>query len=95
MLNSISFRLKTLWNKILTYLIKPLRIKQIETMNVKRIFGTILTILGIAALIYAGVSFMDTSVGKTGVKAIILGVVLGVMFFTAGIKLVSTTKDEV
>ncbi|MFY7910308.1 MAG: hypothetical protein ACOVO2_12170 [Emticicia sp.] len=62
-------------------------------MNVKRIFGTLLTLLGIAGLIYAGISFMDNSVGKADIKAIILGGVLGAMFFFAGIRLVSSTKD--
>jgi uncharacterized membrane protein len=63
-------------------------------MNIKRIFGALLTILGIAGLIYTAVLFVNTS-GKTGdVKALIIYGVLGLLFFIAGISLVRTTKDE-
>ncbi|GGD47000.1 hypothetical protein GCM10011514_08730 [Emticicia aquatilis] len=64
-------------------------------MNVKRIFGTLLTVLGIAGLVYAGASFVDNSVGKADIKAIILGGILGAVFFFAGVRLLATTKDEV
>ena len=63
-------------------------------MNIKRVFGTLLTLLGIGALIYAGIIFMDKSVGKTDIKTIILFGVLGSLFFFSGIKLVSNVKDE-
>ncbi|MES2520873.1 MAG: hypothetical protein V4585_22350 [Bacteroidota bacterium] len=63
-------------------------------MNIKQIFGTLLTVLGIAALIYAGVIFMDKSVGKTDIKTLILCGVLGSLFFFSGIKLVSSIRDE-
>jgi uncharacterized membrane protein len=63
-------------------------------MNIKRVFGTLLTVLGIAALIYAGVIFMDKSVGKTDIKTIILCAVLGSLFFFSGIKLVSSVRDD-
>ena len=63
-------------------------------MNIKRVFGTLLTLLGIGALIYAGIVFMDKSVGKTDIKTIILYGVLGSLFFFSGIKLVSNIKDE-
>ncbi len=63
-------------------------------MNIKRVFGTLLTLLGIVALIYAGVIFMDKSVGKTDIKTIILCAVLGSLFFFSGIRLVSNIKDE-
>ena len=63
-------------------------------MNIKRVFGTLLTLLGIGALIYAGVVFMDKSVGKTDIKSIILYGALGALFFFSGIKLVSNIKDE-
>ncbi|MDO8965114.1 MAG: hypothetical protein Q8M62_05130 [Algoriphagus sp.] len=61
-------------------------------MNLKRIFGAILTILGIVGLIYAAVTFANESAGA---KEMIVFGSLGLLFFIAGISLVRTTKDEV
>ena len=63
-------------------------------MNLKRIFGALLTLLGIGALIYTAVVFTDTSGGTGDVKELIIYGVLGIVFFTSGISLVRTTKDE-
>ncbi len=63
-------------------------------MNVKRIFGAILTLLGIGGLIYAAVVFTNTSGGTRDVKALTIFGALGLLFFIAGISLVRTTKDE-
>ena len=63
-------------------------------MNMKRIFGAILTVLGIAALIYVAVLFVNTSGGTTDIKALIIFGVIGLIFFIAGIGLIRTTKDE-
>jgi uncharacterized membrane protein len=60
-------------------------------MNVKRTFGTILTILGIIGLIYAGYSFVNHSLATRG---LIVTAVIGIIFFFAGIGLVRNTKDE-
>jgi len=60
-------------------------------MNLKRIFGAILTILGIAGLIYTAVTFANES---ADVKQMIVFGSLGLLFFIAGIGLVKTTKDE-
>jgi hypothetical protein len=60
-------------------------------MNLKRTFGAILTVLGIAGLIYTAVSFVQHSADIR--TAIVIGV-LGVIFFFTGISLVRTTKDE-
>jgi uncharacterized membrane protein len=60
-------------------------------MNVKRTFGTILTVLGIIGLIYAGYNFVNHS---TGTRGLIVTGVIGVIFFFAGIGLVRNTKDE-
>ncbi|MDQ7818876.1 MAG: hypothetical protein RDU14_17745 [Melioribacteraceae bacterium] len=60
----------------------------------KRIFGAILTVLGIAALIYVAVLFVNTSGGTTDIKALIIFGVIGLIFFVAGIGLIRTTKDE-
>lgn len=63
-------------------------------MNLKRIFGAILTLLGISGLIYTAVLFSGTSGNNQDVKSLIIYGVLGVLFFFSGISLVRTTKDE-
>lgn len=63
-------------------------------MNIKRIFGAILTILGIISLIYAAQAFMTASNNTADVKTLIIFSVLGLIFFVSGISLVRTTKDE-
>mgnify|MGYP005850052119 CR=1 FL=1 len=63
-------------------------------MNLKRIFGAILTILGIVGLIYAAILFVNTSDGTQNFKILAIYGVLGLIFFISGISLVRTTKDE-
>ncbi|MNL29028.1 hypothetical protein D3C87_1507000 [compost metagenome] len=63
-------------------------------MNLKRLFGAVLTILGIVGLIYTAVIFADTSGGERDIKSLIIYGILGIVFFTSGISLVRTTKDE-
>jgi hypothetical protein len=63
-------------------------------MNLKRIFGALLTGLGIAGLIYTAVVFSGTSGETRDVKELIIYGVLGIVFFVSGISLVRTTKDE-
>jgi uncharacterized membrane protein len=63
-------------------------------MNIKRIFGSILTLLGIVALIYASSIFLTTSGGNQNIKMLISTGVLGLLFFVTGVSLVRTTKDE-
>ena len=60
----------------------------------KRILGIILSLLGIAGLIYAGVSFMNGGAGTRNIKTIIFTGVLGAVFFFAGISLIRNTKDK-
>lgn len=62
-------------------------------MNIKRIFGALLTILGIAGLIYSATLFINKS-GQHNVKALITYGIIGFIFFLSGIGLVRTTKDE-
>lgn len=62
-------------------------------MNLKRIFGALLTLLGIGGLIYAAVMFTSHS-GNNDAKTLIIFGVLGLIFFISGISLVRTTKDE-
>jgi uncharacterized membrane protein len=63
-------------------------------MNIKRIFGAILTLLGIAALIYTASVFMKTAGANQDIKILTIYGVLGLLFFITGISLVRTTKDE-
>ena len=63
-------------------------------MNIKRIFGAILTVLGIGGLIAAGVLFMDTGGANHDIKGIIIFGFLGLLFFFGGLSLVRGTKDE-
>ncbi|MBF4467697.1 hypothetical protein [Flavobacterium sp. LC2016-12] len=63
-------------------------------MNLKRLFGAVLTILGIVGLIYTAVIFADTTGGTRDIKSLIIYGILGIVFFTSGISLVRTTKDE-
>jgi predicted Na+-dependent transporter len=63
-------------------------------MNIKRIFGALLTALGIGGLIYTAVVFSSTSGDTQDIKSLIIYGVLGIIFFISGISLVRTTKDE-
>ena len=63
-------------------------------MNMKRMFGAVLTILGVAGLIYAAVLFVYSGGGSTDTKALIIFGVVGLIFFFAGLGLIHTTKDE-
>lgn len=60
-------------------------------MNVKRTFGTILTILGIIGLIYTGIEIIQRAGNFTNLT--VVGVISVIFFFT-GISLVRNTKDE-
>jgi NO-binding membrane sensor protein with MHYT domain len=61
-------------------------------MNLKRTFGAILTVLGIAGLIYTGISIINHSGQIT--TLVVIGII-AILFFFTGISLVRTTKDEV
>jgi len=63
-------------------------------MNLKRVFGTILTVLGIAGLIYSAILFVNSSGSNSNVKALITYGILGLIFFISGIGLVRSTADE-
>lgn len=60
-------------------------------MNVKRIFGTILTVLGIGGLIYTGAMVIQQS-GQ--MRELIVVGIIGLIFFTSGISLIRNTKDK-
>lgn len=63
-------------------------------MNLKRIFGAVLTVLGIFGLIYAAILFVNGTDETNDIKALAIYGILGFVFFIAGISLVRTTKDE-
>ena len=63
-------------------------------MNIKRVFGAVLTALGIIGLIYDAVLFVNTSGGTRDIKALVIYTILGLIFFISGISLVRSTKDE-
>jgi uncharacterized membrane protein len=63
-------------------------------MNLKRIFGAILTVLGIAGLIYCAVVFAQSELNNQTIKSLLIYGIIGLLFFFAGISLIRTTKDE-
>jgi len=63
-------------------------------MNIKRIFGALLTILGIIGLVYTAIYFVKNTSTTHDFKTLIIYGVLGLIFFISGISLVRTTKDE-
>jgi hypothetical protein len=60
----------------------------------KRVLGIILSLLGVAGLIYAGISFLNGGEDTRNIKLIIFSGVLGAIFFFAGIGLVRNTNDK-
>jgi hypothetical protein len=58
-------------------------------MNVKRVFGIILTLLGLVGLIMGGKDLMAGGVAQASIVYLVLG---GIFFFT-GISLIRTTSD--
>jgi uncharacterized membrane protein len=60
----------------------------------KRVIGIILTLIGVIGLIYAGITFMNTSGDNKNIKAIIFSGLLGAIFFFSGIGLIKNTSDK-
>lgn len=60
-------------------------------MNLKRTFGTLLTVIGIIGLIYAAYSYTQNT-GET--KTVVVAAIIGILFFFSGIGLIRNTKDE-
>ena len=60
----------------------------------KRLLGIILSFLGVAGLIVAGIYFMNGDHGTKYIKGVVLFGLLGAIFFFAGISLVRSTKDK-
>ncbi|HLT07159.1 MAG TPA: hypothetical protein VK014_06500 [Cyclobacteriaceae bacterium] len=58
-------------------------------MNLKNIFGTVLTILGIGGLIYGASLFLSDS--NDDWKTTLVAFALGLIFFTSGLGLIKRT----
>jgi len=65
-----------------------------QNMKLKNIFGTILTTLGIAALIYAAFLFANATPGTYDVRSSIIFAVLGLIFFITGIGLIRAIGEK-
>ena len=63
-------------------------------MNVKRTFGIILTVLGIAALIYFATLFIKASGTGKQIRILIVYGLLGAIFFFTGVGLIRNTRDD-
>jgi len=61
-------------------------------MDLKKIFGTVLTLLGIGGLIYTAILFANDS---GTVKMLMVYGILGAIFFFAGVGLIRNTKTGV
>lgn len=62
-------------------------------MNTKVIFGSLLTGLGIIGLLYAGFIFMQHGL-KDG-RILFTTLIIGFIFFSAGIGIVKNSSDKV
>ncbi len=60
----------------------------------KRILGIILSILGIAGLVVAGIMFVNGVKGNAAIRQVVIYAILGAIFFFSGISLVRNTKDK-
>lgn len=60
----------------------------------KRVFGIILTVLGIVGIILAAINFMNGGTNTQNVKEITVYGIIGLIFFFAGIGLIRTTRDK-
>lgn len=76
-----------------TLFFTTLSVEQMNEAMEKRIFGIILTILGIAGLIAAAVSFANGGTDTKTVKMIVIYGILGAIFFFSGMGLIRSTKD--
>lgn len=59
-------------------------------MNLKRLFGSILTILGTTGLIYTAVVFVNDT-EQQSIKTLLVYGILSLIFFVSGISLIRST----
>jgi hypothetical protein len=60
----------------------------------KRFLGIMLSVLGVAGLIFALVNFLNGGSTPRHIREIVGYTVLGLIFFIAGISLIRTTRDK-
>ncbi|MGX5818806.1 hypothetical protein ACWKWU_11455 [Chitinophaga lutea] len=60
----------------------------------KRVIGILLTLLGIAGLLLGAFNFINGGEGTRNVKMIVIYLILGAVFFFAGVGLIRTTRDR-
>ncbi len=60
----------------------------------KRVFGIILTVLGVVGLIMAAMNFINAHASNYNIKMITVYSILGLVFFFAGIGLLRNTRDK-
>ena len=63
-----------------------------DIMNLKRMLGALLTLIGIVGLIYAAILLANLGSGAHAIKAIVIYTV-GLLFFASGIGLIRNPKD--
>ena len=66
---------------------------KIVNMSTKTILGALLTMLGIGGLIYAAILFANRLSNTSDYKSLTIFLILGLVFFIAGISLVRTIKE--
>lgn len=91
MVNILASRYEEIFFSELRHRFCLLSINYTDIMNVKRTFGTILTVLGIVGLIYAGYGFVKHSLQS---RELIVAGIIGLIFFVSGIGLIKNTKNE-
>lgn len=60
----------------------------------KRVLGIILSLLGVAGIVYAAISFLNGGSDVKNIKVIATSGIVGAIFFFAGIGLVRNTNDK-
>jgi len=60
-------------------------------MNLKRVFGAILTLLGIIGLIYTGINIIQH---MAHFRTLAVVGIISLLFFYSGINLIKTTADQ-
>ncbi|HET6245832.1 MAG: hypothetical protein H0V01_12255 [Bacteroidetes bacterium] len=63
-------------------------------MNLKKIFGALLTLLGVIGLIYGAILFVNISNDTVNTRALITYGIIGFIFFIAGIGLIRNLDDK-
>ncbi len=63
-------------------------------MGVKTILGTLLTLGGLAALIYAIVEIFDSATGGLRQGGTWAALVIGLIVFSAGVKIITSTSGR-